>query len=228
MANLLDEILKRFRPRPNGGGSATLDDARVVAAYARWAPVYDPIFGVITAAAQRAAIAVLNRLPPGRILELGVGTGITLPRYRREHRLTGVDLSPHMLERAEKRVARKGLGNVEALHEMDAGRLTMADGSFDAGVAMFVMTVVPEPQRVLSQLIRVVKPGGRVVLVNHFSAETGVRAAVEKWLNRFAGALGWNPDFPIATVLGRPQLRLIETRRLAPFGLYTLLVFERL
>jgi phosphatidylethanolamine/phosphatidyl-N-methylethanolamine N-methyltransferase len=224
-----EDLRKRFGGRQSGGATAAvLDDAHIVAAYARWAPIYDPIFGVITAVAQRATVAVLNRLPDGRLLELGVGTGITLPRYRRGHRITGIDLSPDMLERARKRVARRGLANVEALHEMDAARLTMADGSFDAGVAMFVMTVVPEPQRVLSELIRVVRPGGRVVLVNHFSAEGGVRMSIEKWLTRFAASLGWNPDFPLATVLGRPQLRLIEKKRLAPFGLYTLLVFERL
>jgi phosphatidylethanolamine/phosphatidyl-N-methylethanolamine N-methyltransferase len=222
---------RRKRPgekQAAGTPTAVLDDAHIVAAYARWAPIYDPIFGVITAVAQRATVAVLNKLPDGRLLEVGVGTGITLPRYRKGHRITGIDLSPDMLVRAHKRVARLGLDQVEALHEMDAGHLTMADASYDAAVAMFVMTVVPDPQRVLSELIRVVRPGGRVVLVNHFSAEAGLRMSVEKWMTRFAASLGWNPDFPIATVLGRPQLRLLDKRRLPPFGLYTLLVFERL
>jgi phosphatidylethanolamine/phosphatidyl-N-methylethanolamine N-methyltransferase len=224
----LDDVLKRFRLRPNGGATATLDHQRVVAAYARWAPVYDAIFGVITGPAQRATLAVLNELPSGRILELGVGTGITLPHYKPGHRIVGIDVSPDMLERARARVERLGLDNVEALTRMDAGRLTMEDGAFDAGVAMFVMTVVPDPQRVLSEMIRVVRPGGHLVLVNHFSAAKGIRARFEKWLNRFAGALGWNSDFPLSTVLGRPELKLVGTRYLSPFGLYTLLVFERL
>jgi phosphatidylethanolamine/phosphatidyl-N-methylethanolamine N-methyltransferase len=225
----LDDILKRLRLRVGGDGAgvAVLDDARVIKAYARWAPVYDAVFGVITAMAQRAAMAVLNRLPAGRILEVGVGTGITLPRYKTEHRVSGVDLSPDMLQRARARVRREALPNIDRLQVMDAARLAFDDGSFDAGVAMFVMTVVPDPQRVLSQLIRVVKPGGRVILLNHFSADSGIRARAERWLSQFAGALGWNADFPMEKVMGRPELRLVAKHRLPPFGLYTLLVFDR-
>jgi phosphatidylethanolamine/phosphatidyl-N-methylethanolamine N-methyltransferase len=204
-----------------------LDDAAVVAAYARWAPVYDPIFGVITNRAIRAAISELNALAAGRVLEVGVGTGIALPLYKAEHRITGIDLSPDMLRRAERRVAGGRLANVEALVEMDAGALAFADGSFDIAAAMFVMSVVPDPQRVLSELIRVVRPGGRIVIVNHFSAEGGVRAAAERWLARYSASLGWHPEFAVDTVLGRPEMKLIAKRRLAPFGLYTLIVFER-
>ena len=224
-----DELLKRLRPKlgDQGGGVVALDDRSVVAAYARWAPVYDQVFGVITTSGRRAAVAALNELPPGRILELGVGTGISLPAYDRAHRVVGIDLSPDMLARAETRVARRRLDHVEALHEMDAARLTLPEQSFDAAVAMFVMSVVPEPKRVLAELVRVVRPGGRVVLVNHFSAEKGPRALVERWLSRFAGALGWHAEFAIETVLGRPELHLVAARRLAPFGLFTLLVFER-
>jgi phosphatidylethanolamine/phosphatidyl-N-methylethanolamine N-methyltransferase len=204
-----------------------LDDAHIVAAYARWAPIYDPIFGVITNSAIRTTVGVVNALPPGRILEIGVGTGIALPRYRREHRITGIDLSPDMLERARKRVAEQSLGNVEALHEMDASRLAFPDHSFDAAVAMFLITVVPDPAKVLAEATRVVRPGGRIVLANHFSAESGPRAAFERWLSRFSASLGWNPEFPVERVLGRPDMKVIERRRLQPLGLYTLIVFER-
>ena len=204
-----------------------LDDAHIVAAYARWAPIYDPIFGVITNSAIRTTVGILNALPAGRILEVGVGTGIALPRYKREHRITGIDLSPDMLARARRRVADQKLGNVEALHEMDASRLTFPDRSFDAAVAMFLITVVPDPAKVLAEVARVVRPGGRVVLANHFSAESGPRAAFERWLSRFSASLGWNPEFPIERVLGRPELKVIERRRLQPLGLYTLIVFER-
>ncbi len=204
-----------------------LDDAAVVAAYARWAPVYDPIFGVITNRAIRATMAEINGLPAGRVLEVGVGTGIALPLYKRDHRITGIDLSPDMLARAERRVAERGLSNVEALVEMDAGALAFGDGSFDVGVAMFVMSVVPEPGRVLGEIIRVVKPGGRIVIVNHFKADKGLRAVFERWLARYGASLGWHPEFAIDTVLGRAETKLIAKRRLAPFGLYTLIVFER-
>ena len=204
-----------------------LDDAAIVAAYARWAPVYDPIFGVITASAIRATMREVNALPAGDVLEVGVGTGIALPHYKRDHRVTGFDLSPDMLVRAGKRVAEKNLDNVVALLEMDAANLKFADASFDVAVAMFVMTVVPDPRRVLAEMARVVRPGGRIVVVNHFSADKGARAAIEKWLSRFSSSLGWNPEFARATLLERGDLRLVTERSLPPLGLYTLLVFER-
>ena len=204
-----------------------LDDAAIVAAYARWAPVYDPIFGVITASAIRATMREVNALPAGDVLEVGVGTGIALPSYKRDHRITGFDLSPDMLARAGKRVAERNLDNVVALLEMDAANLTFADRSFDIAVAMFVMTVVPDPHRVLAEMVRVVRPGGRTVVVNHFSAEAGARAAIEAWLSRYSSSLGWNPEFAKETLLGRPDLKLVTERSLQPLGLYTLLVFER-
>lgn len=230
MSNRFDEFLQRVKDRRKaGGGVATLDDERsVVAAYARWAPVYDPIFGAATGIGRKATVKTLNEFPAGRILEVGVGTGISLPLYKRSHRLVGVDLSPDMLARAERRVARHGLSHVEAIHEMDAASLSFDDASFDAAVAMYVMTVVPDPDRVLAEIVRVVRPGGHVVLVNHFSVEKGPRAAIERSLTRYSGALGWNPEFPIDRVLGRPDLKLVRQRELPPGGLFTLLVFDRL
>lgn len=204
-----------------------LDDAAIVAAYARWAPIYDPIFGVITARAIRATAREVNALPPGDLLEVGVGTGIALPHYRPEHTVTGIDLSPDMLKRARNRVADRGLHNVVLLAEMDASDLNFADGSFGIAVAMFVMTVVPDPRQVLAEMVRVVRPGGRIVIVNHFSAEAGLRASIERWLSRFSASLGWHPEFALATLLGRPDMALLGQRSLFPFGLYTLLVFER-
>ena len=176
--------------------SSKLDDAHIVAAYARWAPVYDAIFGVITHSAIGRTMGVLNALPPGRILEIGVGTGLALPRYKREHRVTGIDLSPDMLARARARVEREKLANVEQLAEVDATRLSFADQSFDAAVAMFLITVVPDPVAVLSEAVRVVKPGGRIVLANHFSAESGPRAAFEKWLSRYLRLARLEPGIP--------------------------------
>ena len=207
--------------------NAQLDEAAVVAAYARWAPVYDPIFGVITGRAIRATMHAVNGLPAGRILEVGVGTGLSLPLYRSDHRVVGIDLSPDMLRRAERRVAERNLRNVEALAEMDAANLAFPDGSFDVAVAMFVMTVVPDCPRVLAEMTRVVRPGGRIVVVNHFSAEGGPRAAAERWLSRFATSLGWHPEFDKEQMLSRPGMQLLSERSLSPFGLYTLLVFAR-
>lgn len=178
----------RRAPLATDGSLAAIDRSHVVAAYARWAPIYDPIFGAFTRGPGRAAIAEINKLPPGRVIELGVGTGLSLPFYDRRHRIVGVDLSPDMLSRAEKRVSAERLSHVEALLEMDAAHLRFPDQSFDAAMAMFVITVVPDPDGVLAEIGRVVRPGGRVVLVNHFSVEHGVRAFVERWLSRFGPA----------------------------------------
>jgi len=206
---------------------AAIDRAHVVAAYARWAPIYDPIFGAFTRGPGRKAIAEINALPPGRVIELGVGTGLSLPLYDRRHRIVGVDLSPDMLSRAEKRVSAEHLSHVEALLEMDAANLRFPDQSFDAAMAMFVITVVPDPEGVLAEIIRVVRPGGRVVLVNHFSVDHGLRALVERWMSRFSARLGWRPNFPIERVLGRPELRLVKRQSVKALDLFTLLVFER-
>jgi len=204
-----------------------LDDAHIVAAYARWAPVYDAIFGVITNSAIDKTVGVMNALPPGRILEIGVGTGLALPRYKDGHRVSGIDLSTDMLERARKRVADKKITGVESLQEMDAENLAFEDHAFDVAVAMFLITVVPDPDKVLAEAVRVTRPGGRIILANHFSAESGPRAAFEKWLSRFSASLGWNPEFEMERVMGVPGMRLIEKRALQPLGIYTLLVFER-
>jgi phosphatidylethanolamine/phosphatidyl-N-methylethanolamine N-methyltransferase len=231
LANRFDEFVDREKTKKSAvaAGVGSIDDEQtVVAAYARWAPVYDPIFGVATGIGRKAAVSTLNDLPDGRILEVGVGTGISLPLYKGGHRLVGIDLSPDMLVRAKKRVARRALANVEALHEMDAAQLTFAEASFDVAVAMFVMTVVPDPDAVLAEIVRVVRPGGHVVVVNHFSVEKGPRAALERSLTRYSGALGWRPEFPIQEVLGRSDLNLLERRDLPPAGIFTLLVFERL
>ncbi len=209
-----------------GAALANIDGSHVVAAYARWAPIYDMVFGAITRPSIRAAVGVVNQLPPSCVLEVGVGTGIALPYYDRGHRVVGIDLSPDMLKRAETRVARNALPQVEGLAEMDAGPLVFEDASFDVAVAMFVMSVVPDPSRVLAEMARVVKPGGRIVTVNHFSVDTGPRAAIERGLARYAPRLGWHADFRIEPMLTRPDLKLTERRATTP-GIYTLLVFER-
>ena len=196
-------------------------------AYARWADSYDFTFGRIAEAGRLAAVEKLNQLPQGRVLEAGVGTGMSLPFYGRHLAVTGIDLSPEMLAKARARVARKGLSQVEAILEMDAARLDFPDASFDAVVAMYVLTVVPDPAAVMAELSRVCKPGGQVIVVNHFSQANGLRGAVEKGMSRFSERLGWRPDFPLSAVMGQTGLALEEAVKLKPFGLFTLLRFRR-
>lgn len=206
---------------------AEIDNHDVMRAYRRWAPVYDATFGKVVEAGVKQAISIINKYH-GRVLEVGVGTGLALPHYKHSLKVTGIDLSPEMLMRARERVEKRHLRNVEGLIEMDATALDFADRSFDITTAMFVMTVVPDPVKVMNELIRVTKPGGHILIINHFSIDKGLRAVVEKRLARFSDILGWRPDFPVETLMVSGKLKLEERRPLKPFGFFTLLRFQRL
>jgi phosphatidylethanolamine/phosphatidyl-N-methylethanolamine N-methyltransferase len=206
-----------------GGG---VDNSNVASAYARWAPVYDLAFAFVMRAGRSAAAAAINRHKGGLVLDVGVGTGLELPMFDPSIRIVGVDLSTPMLRRAARRVAEHGLGSVAGLAVMDACRLAFADASFDAIVAPYVLTVLPLPEASLDEWLRVLKPGGEIVLVNHVGAQTGPVAQIEAMLARHSAALGWHPEFPWA-VLGewlaaRPGVVLAERRGLPPLGLFTL------
>lgn len=211
-----------------------IDHAHVEEAYARWAPVYDRVFTAVMRPGRQAAAAAINALGapdrPVRVLDVGVGTGLELPMFSRHVKLTGIDLSEPMLEIARKRVIDLGLSNVEGLIAMDAMNLTFADASFDAVVSPYVITTVPDPARTLDEMVRVTRPGGQIVLVNHVGAEQGPIAAIERWLGRRAQKLGWRPEFPWAVIgdwaARRGDVRLIERRTLSPLGLFTLARFQ--
>lgn len=205
-----------------------IDEDSVKSAYRRWAPVYDHTFGKVANEGRRRAVEAINRDRSGRVLEVGVGTGLSLPDYKRDLEIVGIDLSREMLDKARQRVAELGLTNVTGLHEMDAGDLQFPDQSFDTTVAMYVMTVVPDPEKVMRELSRVTKPGGEVLIVNHFSQEQGVRGWVERRMAPFAELLGWRPVFDHSRVLVCDDLKLIERRSLRPFGIFTMMRFEKL
>ncbi|SHG78238.1 phosphatidylethanolamine/phosphatidyl-N-methylethanolamine N-methyltransferase [Kaistia soli DSM 19436] len=229
MPDLFEDVARRFKSFSGGRSRGwRMDDGAVKAAYARWAPVYDWVFGVVFNSGRRAAVDVVNELPAGRVLECGVGTGISLPDYRRDHRITGVDLSPEMLDRARARVSTERLGHVEALEEADAGDLAFDDAAFDTSVAMFVITVVPDPSAVMSELARVTRRGGAVILVSHFADQKGWRKMIGEVFAPLSAALGWHTDFQLGRIMGRSDLRLAQKRRVGPLGFFTLLVFERL
>jgi phosphatidylethanolamine/phosphatidyl-N-methylethanolamine N-methyltransferase len=154
-----------------------LDKDTIAKAYARWAPVYDLVFGAVFERGREAAIAAAERIG-GRILEVGVGTGISLPDYARTNTLVGVDLSEPMLRKAQERVVEFGLTNVEGLAVMDAERLAFPDDSFDVVVAQYVITTVPNPEATLDEFARVLKPGGEIILVSRVGAEAGLRRTI--------------------------------------------------
>lgn len=229
-SSILPRRIRRFNRKVgkllNGNDRDTgkLDGSAVLAAYARWAPVYDLIFSGPLYWGRRAAVNHVNALN-GHVLEAGVGTGMSLPLYSDHLRISGIDLSEDMLRRARKKYG--GRRNIGDLQVMDAGELSYPDNHFDVVVAMFVMTVVPDPDKVIRELERVTKPGGTVILVNHFSADSGLRAALERGLKRFGHRLGWNPEFPKTRVLGRTFLSLESEETLAPFKLFTLLRLKK-
>lgn len=202
-----------------------MDIQAVRRSYARWAPVYDATFGRVTQMGRKRAVSVLNTLG-GRVLEVGVGTGMALPHYQPGVAVTGIDASAAMLARAREKVAELGLTHVESLQEMDARAMTFADGSFDHVAAMHIMSVVPDPEKVMTEIARVLRPGGTVLIVNHFALgpdDRGLMARLERLAAPLENLLGWHSDFSKERVLQTPNLTVIEESKLPPLGMMTLL-----
>jgi phosphatidylethanolamine/phosphatidyl-N-methylethanolamine N-methyltransferase len=206
---------------------AQLDSEAVRLAYRRWAGVYDTTFGAISGPGRRRSVALVNRLPGSEILEVGVGTGLALPLYAAGKRVTGIDLSAEMLDRARERVRRLGLRQVRGLHEMDAEAMRFETASFDIAAAMFVASVVPNPRQLVAELKRVVRPGGHILFVNHFIARGGVRLWVERAMAPASGALGWHPDFALDALLSPADLARATCHTVPPAGLFTLVHLPR-
>ncbi len=210
--------------------TAELDTITVRNAYTRWAPFYDLVFGAIFAPGRRAAIAAAEQVG-GRILEVGVGTGISLPGYSPHNRIVGIDLSEAMLKKARARVEEQGLSNVERLEVMDAERLSFPDASFDVVVAHYVVSTVPNPEAVLDELARTVRPGGEIVILSRIGAEGGVRKVIERLLQPVVRRLGWRTEFPWERFAHwterRDDVRLVERRAIPPLGHFSLVRFEK-
>ena len=197
-------------------------------AYARWAPVYDRLCGPVFIEGRRAA-AEAARKHGGKILEIGVGTGLSFDDYDASTEITGIDLSEPMIARARERLDSGHYPHVKELTVMDAHNLAFPDGTFDCVVGQFVITLVEDPERVLSECARVLKPGGQIVLVNHLYSEKGWAAALERALAQKARKLGLRPEFPFPRLADWAQAHggaeLIERRKVNAF--YTLVRFRR-
>jgi len=203
-----------------------MDAEAVRAAYRRWAGIYDTVFGGIFLLARRRAVALVNRLPGRDVLEVGVGTGLALPYYAADRRVTGIDLSSEMLAQARKRVADRGIGNVVALREMDAEATDFPDASFDIAVAMFVASVVPDPRALMGEMRRVVRPGGSILFISHFTAKKGLLWWIERALAPASRALGWHPDFEAEALFTPEDLARITATPVPPFGIFRLVRLE--
>ena len=207
-----------------------LDQHSVENAYARWAPIYDAVCGPIMRNGRHAAASAARQIG-GRILEVGVGTGLSFGDYDSTCQVTGIDLSLPMLDKAMTKMATGRYPHVHAVHQMDAHAMAFKDAWFDCVVAQFVITLVANPEQVLSECHRVLKPGGRIILVNHLYSETGVAAAIERWAAQKTRGIGLRPEFPFARLQAwadsSGDAKLVERRKIKPFGMYTLVTFER-
>jgi phosphatidylethanolamine/phosphatidyl-N-methylethanolamine N-methyltransferase len=212
------------------GIAKQLERDRVAEAYGRWAPVYDIVFGPVFSRGRRAAVDAAECIG-GRILEVGVGTGLSLGQYAKSNQIVGIDISEPMLVKARERVRKLQLDHVELIAVMDAEQLTFQDASFDVVIAQYVVTAVPHPEKALDEFARVVRPGGEIILTSRIGAEGGFRGKVEKWLMPVTSRLGWRSEFPWARyeqwAKGVPAIRIVERRSLPPLGHFCLIRFAR-
>jgi len=191
--------------------------------YSHYAGVYDLLFDHILQPGRRAAVVALNPQPEDRILEIGIGTGLSVPFYPRHCHITGIDLSVPMLQEAEKkRTEYYPLHNLDLI-EMDASHLEFPDGAFDRVLASYVLSTVPEPEAVLNEIVRICKPGGRVVIVNHFRSGFPPVAASERALRQLTWKLGFRLDLPLAAVRDHPSLAIERIARTNFLGLWKLI-----
>jgi phosphatidylethanolamine/phosphatidyl-N-methylethanolamine N-methyltransferase len=207
-----------------------MNTEQVASAYGRWAPIYDLVFGRVFRRGRSEAIAAAERVG-GRILEVGVGTGISLPGYDPSNRVVGIDISEAMLAKARERVSELGLDHVEHIGVMDAESLDFPDDSFDVVVAQYVVTAVPNPEQALNEFLRVLKPGGEIVITTRVGADHGFRAAVEKFLMPLTSRLGFRTEFSWSRyadwVAATSRAELVEHRALPPLGHFSLVRFAK-
>jgi len=181
------------------------------------------VFGPVFHPGRKDAVRIANDRPGQRILEVGVGTGLTLPNFRPDSRVTGIDVSAEMLAKAKRRAERLQLAHVEGLHVMDAENLEFPDSSFDAVLALYVASVVPNPARFAAEMRRVCIPGGTIVVVNHFTSENLLLRFMEKRAARLARHIGFHADFPYDAFRRDSQLSIREVRPSNLFGYWKLL-----
>lgn len=194
--------------------------------YSRLSSHYDFFFDKVFQSGREEAARCLELRPGERLLEVGVGTGLALPLYPKSVEVIGIDLSEGMLEEARDRINRMGLRHV-TVSRMDATSLQFPDGAFDAVLAPYVMSVVTDPRKVLAEMKRVCRPGGRIVIVNHFLSRNPLKASLEKVLTPLSVHVGFRLDTPLGTILEDPELSLELKRRVNLFGNWTLLRLRR-
>jgi phosphatidylethanolamine/phosphatidyl-N-methylethanolamine N-methyltransferase len=215
----------------DGTRQLDFDRESVEQAYDRWAPIYDLVFGGVFSKGRDAAIQATNKIG-GRVLEVGVGTGISLPLYSPNVRIFGTDISEAMLNKAKQRVAEGRLKNIEGLAVMDAEKLEFPDNSFDVVMAQYVVTAVPNPEVALDEFARVLRPGGELIILTRVSADAGMRRVIERTLQPVVTRLGFRTaDFSWSRytkwLSGAKGMELAERRLIPPLGHFSLVRFRK-
>ncbi|HLZ02583.1 MAG TPA: methyltransferase domain-containing protein [Bradyrhizobium sp.] len=215
----------------DGARQLDFDRESVEQAYDRWAPIYDLVFGGVFSKGRDAAIKATNTIG-GRVLEVGVGTGISLPLYSPKVRIFGTDISEAMLKKAKQRVAEARLKNIEGLAVMDAEKLEFPDNSFDVVMAQYVVTAVPNPEAALDEFARVVRPGGELIILTRVSADAGMRRFIERQLQPVVTRLGFRTaEFSWSRytrwLVGAKGMELVERRLIPPLGHFSLVRFRK-
>lgn len=187
--------------------------------YSSYAGIYDRVFGRVFQESRESVIRRLKVGPGERVLEVGVGTGLCLPLYPRHCAITAVDLSDGMLQQARARVQAAALDHV-VLARMDAARMAFADDSFDVVVAAYVVTAVPDYRSVMREMVRVCKPQGRLILLNHFTHDSRLIAACEKAISPLCRHIGFRTDLAVTDVIDGWPLRVERDERVRPMGLW--------
>ena len=200
-----------------------MDLQDTIRTYRLFSGSYDYVFGPVFHPGRKDAVQIANARPAQQILEVGVGTGLSLPYFRPDSEVTGIDVSAEMLAKARNRLENKNLKHVKAILEMDAEKMSFPDNSFDAVLALYVASVVPDPARFAAEMRRVCRPGGTIVIVNHFATETGFMRIVERVLAPLAGFIGFHADFSLDNFLEVSKLTVREIKPSNLFGYWRLL-----
>jgi phosphatidylethanolamine/phosphatidyl-N-methylethanolamine N-methyltransferase len=198
-----------------------LDLARLERIYDAYAKIYDRLFGRVFDGPRKAAVQWLDARPGERILEVGVGTGIALPMYGPAPFVVGVDFSLGMLREAQGCISAHGITNACILR-MDAMRMAFPDACFDALMAAYVVTAVPDCRQLMAEMVRVCKPGGRIIIVSHLHHRNRLVAFGQRLLSPITQHLGWRTDLSLEAVLAGTPLQVTRVTTVPPLGLWYL------
>jgi phosphatidylethanolamine/phosphatidyl-N-methylethanolamine N-methyltransferase len=201
-----DELVSGSDAATRALSATAVENHFVEGVYDKLAKVYDLFFGPTLHPGRLQAIERMDIQPDERVLEVGVGTGINLSLYPSEAKITGIDYTASMLEKARERVAKKGMRNVRLL-QMDAADLKFPDDSFDIVYAPYLISVVPDPVKVAREMRRVCRPGGRIIFLNHFLSPNPILSKVERMISPYTIHIGFKSDLDLPAFLAQADLQ---------------------